>query len=51
MKCTIQLRTGKNADLASSLAQIVNGKTDALPEGETAPQGAEILVILGGSYK
>lgn len=42
--------TGKNKTVADSIAKIVGGEVGSLPSGETKPQGADILVILGSTY-
>lgn len=39
--------TGSNQAAAAALAQLLGGKVGTLPAGETKPEGAEILVILG----
>ncbi len=39
--------TGKNADIAEKIAATVGGETGSLPEGETAPTDADIVVIVG----
>lgn len=43
--------TGKNATLASSIASFINADVTALPEGETASTGTDILIIIGANYK
>lgn len=42
--------TGANAQIAASLSAELKGAVSSLPEGEAAPQGADILVILGADY-
>lgn len=42
--------TGSNSQITASLASEFGGEATALPEGETAPEGADILIILGASY-
>lgn len=37
----------KNAAAANDIAKTLGGKVDKLPQGETKPSGADILVILG----
>lgn len=39
--------SGTNADLAKNIAESFGGIVGALPDGETAPVGADILVIVG----
>lgn len=39
--------SGKNAAAANDIAKTLGGKVDSLPQGETKPSGADILVILG----
>ena len=42
--------TGKNAQAAKQMATFAKGQVAALPAGETKPEGADILIILGSSY-
>ncbi len=42
--------TGKNAQSAKQLASFAKGVVASLPAGETKPDGADILIILGSSY-
>ncbi len=42
--------TGKNAQAAKQMAAFSKGKVASLPAGETKPEGADILIILGTSY-
>jgi flagellar basal body-associated protein FliL len=42
--------TGKNAALASAIAQAIGANVSALPAGEVAPKGAELLIIVGANY-
>lgn len=42
--------TGKNQAAATQLAAFAKGKVASLPAGETKPDGADILIILGSSY-
>lgn len=37
--------SGKNSEQAKQLAQIINAKVATLPEGETKPDGVDLLVI------
>ena len=39
--------SGKNKNAASSLSKELGGEVGSLPEAETAPSGADILIILG----
>ena len=39
--------SGKNKSAANTLSQELSGTLGNLPEGETAPSGADILIILG----
>jgi hypothetical protein len=41
--------TGKNAEGAKLIAEKLGGIVANLPEGENAPVGAEILVIVGNN--
>jgi len=41
--------TGKNADGCKTIAEKIGGIVTNLPEGEKAPQGAEVLVIVGNN--
>jgi hypothetical protein len=43
--------TGKNADAASTLASGLGAEVGQLPSGETAPAGADLLVIIGSDQK
>ncbi len=40
--------SGKHAEAAKKLAELLNGEVGAMPEGETAPDGADIFVVAGG---
>jgi len=40
---------GTNAQAAQNLAGIVKGRVEALPAGETAPEGTDLLIIVGPS--
>lgn len=42
--------TGKNSKAASQLAVYAKGKVGSLPTGETKPDDADILIILGSSF-
>lgn len=42
--------TGGSPAVASALAQVLGANVGSLPEGEVAPQGSDMLVILGSSY-
>ena len=42
--------TGKNRQAATQLATMAKGKVGSLPAGETAVEGADIMIILGKSY-
>lgn len=44
----IDLTGGKQKDNTTQLAAFLGGTVDVLPEGETKPTDADILVILGG---
>ncbi len=43
--------TKKNTDLLSQIEKTVGGKTGTIPEGQTIPQGVDVLVILGENFK
>lgn len=43
--------TGKNASIVSSIASFIDADIAPLPAGETAPTGAEVLIIIGTNYK
>lgn len=43
-------KKGKNQAVATQLATFAKGKVASLPSGETKPEGADILIILGQSY-
>ncbi len=40
--------SGNNGSLASQIASALGGEVGSLPDGETAPNGTDILVIVGG---
>jgi hypothetical protein len=42
--------SGKNQDVVRSLALAFKAVSGKLPDGETAPEGAEVLVIIGADY-
>ncbi|MEK9176360.1 MAG: LytR C-terminal domain-containing protein [Patescibacteria group bacterium] len=46
-KKTIVIDLGNNKAAAESIAEAVGGEVGSLPEGETKPEGIDILVILG----
>ncbi len=39
--------SGNRKDIAEQLAKVLNGTVEKLPERETKPENADILVILG----
>lgn len=41
--------TGSNTSVAQSVAQTLGGSIGSLPTGETAPTGADLLVIIGNT--
>lgn len=41
--------TGKNPELTQAFANLVKGSIRTLPEGEKAPEGADVLIIVGKS--
>jgi hypothetical protein len=43
--------TGQNADAASTLATAIGGTVAQLPDGETKPTNADLLVIVGSDKK
>ena len=43
--------SGNKGDLAQNIASAVGGTVGSLPAGETAPTGADILIIGGADYK
>lgn len=43
--------TGQNTSVASAIAQSIGGDISPLPAGETAPKGAELLIIVGANYQ
>jgi hypothetical protein len=49
-KSTVVDVTGKNSKAASEIASALGIKIGSLPEGEIAPQGIDILVILGSDF-
>lgn len=46
-KKSIVVDLGNNKEVADSIAQALDGEVGSLPEGETAPEGIDIVVILG----
>lgn len=40
--------SGKHTEAAKKLAELLNGEVGTMPEGETAPDGADIFVVAGG---
>jgi hypothetical protein len=43
--------SGDNADAAAAIAQAVKGDVASLPAGETAPEGADIVVLVGADQQ
>ena len=43
--------SGSNSDLAQKIADAIGGTVGSLPASETAPEGADILIIGGSDYK
>lgn len=43
--------TKKNKELLTQIGETIGAKTGTLPEGQTVPQGIDILVILGEDFK
>jgi hypothetical protein len=43
--------SGKKPELAKQLATLLKAQVGKLPAGETAPKGADFLVIIGADYK
>jgi hypothetical protein len=44
--------TERNAPFAKELASKINGEVGKLPEGESAPENTDVLIILGNNdYK
>lgn len=43
--------TGTNNSIVSSIASIIDADVAQLPEGETAPTGTDVLIIIGANYK
>lgn len=43
----VRYSSGNNKNAAVELAGLAGGKTASLPDGEKAPQDADILIILG----